>query len=155
MIEISKTSLSYRFMLYGTFFEPKWKHQHNLCPFVRRMVLGWLLTAIVWPAVISFFIIALLTPIVHAVTALYFWDSSYFFVQTHMFLIGMVIYGLVFVAILSNLAEAFVNKRKTKAYEENFAAIREGRPPKKESVIIHYIKAIHDKICPEISIVDQ
>lgn len=154
MIQISRNGLQYRLMMYGTFQDPNTCHVTNLCPFVRRMILGVFLALIVYPIVGALLLHAFLTPFIQGVTSLYYWDSSYFLVKTPWLVLGIAMYFTIIAAIAIGALRTYLDNRQYKMYEENFQATLRGELPKETGTLKPFIKAIKDKVCPSIEIVD-
>lgn len=154
MIKIKQTGNAYRLAQYsyGIDFDlstRKLEQITNLCPFVRRMLLGALVAFVFIPFVSAFLLIGFLAPIVHLATSLYFWDSGYFWVLTTQFLLGVVLYSFVFLAIMSYVLLEPQSKVH-QALVEYFGSRKENN-----SILYHYAKALKERVCPQIEIVKE
>ena len=139
-------------MLYGTLFHPEWMHQCNLCPFVRRMLLGVFLSLIIYPLFAVMVIGGILAPWVQLATSLYFGDFSYFWVRDYFFTIGLFVYGFFIAAFLMFLVNSDQSPVR-RYFVERYVRIHTKR--QQPSVLYQYYRAIKDKVCPQIEIVDN
>lgn len=123
----------------------------NLCPYVRKV----LLVCLFWAVVVSlgawFFHLAVITP----VYALVFYTitgmpisldvETYTALGVYVGLLGVVV-GLIMASFLALVFSA------SRAYEYLHKHRRplEAREPKEPNIFIAYIKAAHDKVCPQL-----
>lgn len=142
MIDVKKGSLWYRLALYGVFFEEE-QLSPNLCPFMRRVLLGmlWICIGVILGA---FLIMALGTPFLQLfMVALY--GSAYLEPNTAM-IIGSCIWFIVLLCVVCwFFADTDQGMKVRTIVSTNYNKLHI-----EDMLLVQWVLAMHHKMCPHL-----
>ena len=143
-MELSRKSLWYRLAQYGTLFEFTEYKTNNICKLIKIIMIGLLLTIIVYPVIAVCGILIIVNPIIELIFALFTGSISYID-QNPFFVMGTVLYFVVFLYLISYGIYRLI-KKITKKF--NIVEYTNTNP------FVEYVKAKKAKICTIVTFKD-
>lgn len=145
MINVEKGSLWYRLALYGVFFEER-NISPNLCPFMRRVIFGFVL-ATCYSFSGALLIICILTPPIQIVMVLLYGPQFWIVADNPAMTVGLTLWIMFLVmGFFIFMGDTAPGKS---IRETTTNACR--KIDMEHWLIIEWISAIHNKICPSVS----
>lgn len=143
MINIEKGSLWYRVALYGVFFE-ECHLSPNLCPFMRRVLLGaFLILGYVMLA--ALILVCLGTPIVQLLMVILH-GGAYWETNTAMVL-GSTSWGMIVLVLLCwFFGDTTAGEQVRTTIDDQYDKLNIDN-----WIVVEYYKALHNKMCPQLS----
>jgi len=152
MINVKKDSMWYRLALYGVLFE-EYKIEKNLCPFMRRVILGLFLCCI-YSIIIALLVFSFFWPIVIISHTILFGDLYYQIHKSIPWFVGIGEYILIISAFLVYYFTDTKQGIKLKEhFDEYFDEYFDENISKKvdDNLIWKWIVAKHNQICPQLT----
>lgn len=141
-------ALPYRLAYWGSGFDHWNVPVNDLCPFARKAFVGFFLClcAVIVGVVVG---AALLDPIISSVLWMFGVGSGHFYGEVSL-IIGFVLYAVVIISLIMMCIE--MNKEKLPTIP-TIPSTKEDGTLNLWGLIREYGKAVHDKVCPKITIV--
>lgn len=143
-MKISTNSMFYRF-LSENFVTEEWWIPHNLCPFMRKILLGILATAFVY-SLITFAVVSLVFFPLGLIVGFDMWGELW---------LPFVTFGGLLWILASGIALIWLFAKAEKRFQVVHTASNKVAGLNSVQTSVSWIKAMHDKVCPTITFVED